>query len=307
MSQSPQRYRIGTNDVKDALLRSGYLLESRIESTLLRNGFYTETNVLYPDPESGKPREIDLYAMTAEKAGPKEYDFIFGVLLIECVNNSQPIAFIVKEPLLPSLQHEEVKLAGIPVKVRAEGGALEPLIDYLGMDKYHHYCKGKIARQYCSFAKKKGTDEWMALHQEEHFDSLQKLPAAVETYIDRYYRSFVPASDEFLNIEFYYPVLVLGGSLLSVQPKKKSVDVGSTNHVQFRRSMLVNREEIDYQIDIVTEKYFPRYLKIVEKELAKTARLMRRRHKPLRKSIDAIAKSAQRFKSAERIRRVLEA
>ena len=98
-----------------------------------------ESNTAYPDPDTGKSRELDLFAITAEQAGPDDYDFIFTVLLIECVNNPQPIAFITKEPIAEFLHLNAVKRSGLPVKVPIEGerDSWESLPDYLDMDKYH--------------------------------------------------------------------------------------------------------------------------------------------------------------------------
>lgn len=200
-------------EAKEALKRSGYLLESRVEKVLSDEGYYVEANAAYPDAETGKSRELDVYAMGATKAGPNEYDYVFNVLLIECVNNPEPIAFITKEPLVGFLHHQEVKLAGLPVKIPSKKprGSWEALPDFLGMDKYHHYCKGRVATQFCSFSRKKKDQEWMASHNPEQFDSFRKLSAAVEYFIDHHYKSWEFGVDEWLNVEFYYPVLLLQG------------------------------------------------------------------------------------------------
>ncbi|MBI3646468.1 MAG: hypothetical protein HY233_10950 [Acidobacteriales bacterium] len=74
--------KISLEETKDALLRSGYLLEHRIEDLLRQKAYYVEANEAYPDPESGKSRELDIYAIGALKAGPEERDYIFPVLLV---------------------------------------------------------------------------------------------------------------------------------------------------------------------------------------------------------------------------------
>src|SRR5690348_2889546 len=89
---------INLAEAKDALIRSGYLLESRVEAVLRDFPYYVQANASYSDPETGKSREYDLYAMGAHKAGPAETDYQFTVLLIECVNNPQPLVLLTKEP-----------------------------------------------------------------------------------------------------------------------------------------------------------------------------------------------------------------
>jgi hypothetical protein len=186
---------ISTAQAKQALLRSGYLLESRLEAVLRnRDNFYlVEANAAVPDPDTHKSRELDLYAMSPFHAGPDETDWVFAVVLIECVNNPQPIALLTKQPQVGFLHHYEVKLAGLPVKIPLEGepDSWQMLADYLQMDKYHHYCKGRVATQFCSFTKKKAEQEWMATHDEAHFDSFRKLCAAVDHFADRHFKSWV--------------------------------------------------------------------------------------------------------------------
>jgi hypothetical protein len=307
----PDRFeKIPIPQLKEALSRSGYLLESRLEAILRAKSYYVEANSAYPDPDTGKSRELDLYAMSALRAGPEEYDYIFAVLLIECINNPQPMAFISKEPQVPFLHHSEAKLSGLPVKIQPKGAASPwiSLADYLEMQEYHHYCEGRIATQFCSFVEKKRQNqrEWMATHDEAHFDAFRKLSAAVDHVVDKHFKSWTFGGRERVNVEFYYPILVVQGDLLDVRPGKRSLRATVTSHIQFRRSAFAGREETTYQIDVVTERVFPRYLEIVGQEMSKTARLLRRRHQVVRKAIDNIVRAAKRLRSPEKIRAAME-
>ncbi|PYJ49393.1 MAG: hypothetical protein DME87_09855 [Verrucomicrobia bacterium] len=166
-----QSEKITRSKITEALLRSGYLLESRVESKLRKQWGYVEANPTYVDPDTGKSREFDLFAMSMQRAGPNQYDFVFAVLLAECINNPQPVVILTKEPLVPFLHHQEVKLAGLPVKVhdKQQQDTWERLSDFLGMEGYHHYCEGRVGTQFCSFAKKKSgrVEEWMMATHEE--------------------------------------------------------------------------------------------------------------------------------------------
>ena len=104
-----QSEKITRSEITEALLRSGYLLESRVESKLRKQWGYVEANPTYVDPDTGKSREFDLFAMSMQRAGPNEYDFVFAVLLAECINNPQPVVILTKEPLVPFLHHQEVQ------------------------------------------------------------------------------------------------------------------------------------------------------------------------------------------------------
>lgn len=90
--------RISRKEAREALLRSSYLLESRLETVLGDNYYYAEANSAFPDPYTKKFRELDQYALTPSRAGPDESDFSWTNLLIECVNNPHLSIF----PLAPT-------------------------------------------------------------------------------------------------------------------------------------------------------------------------------------------------------------
>ncbi|UJS23573.1 hypothetical protein [Thiothrix winogradskyi] len=53
---------ITTDEMYEALSRSGYLLESEVAKKLSEWGFFVETSLVIEDPFSGKSREIDIVA-----------------------------------------------------------------------------------------------------------------------------------------------------------------------------------------------------------------------------------------------------
>jgi len=87
------------------------------------------------------------------------------------------------------LHHQEVKLAGLPVKVhdKQQQDTWERLSDFLGMEGYHHYCEGRVGTQFCSFAKKKSgrVEEWMATHEGAHYDSFRKVCDVVDYQVQK--------------------------------------------------------------------------------------------------------------------------
>jgi hypothetical protein len=302
---------INIPDAKEALLRSGYLLERRLEAALRRKGLYVRANNAYLDKETNKSRELDIYAMAFERLGRgSRAGFVWAVLLIECVNNDQPLAFITKKPHFAPLHQEEIKLAGLPVKI------LDPksktwlaLPSYLDMEEYHHYCKGRVATQFCSFTQKRGGTQWMASHVDLHFDAFRTLAVALEYTKEKFFQcwNFDPRM-EYVNVEFYYPVLVVQGSIMEVLAARKSLVLKEVNHVQYRRSSIWNGEEKEYQIDVVTEKWFPHYLTTVEKELSQTAgRMKQRSRRPtIQNSLEKILSRAKRLRNPQKIREAME-
>ena len=304
----PQDQKITRDQIKGALLRSGYLLETRVE-TELRDGYYVEANASYQDPDTGKSRELDVFAISGQQAGPSDHDYVFPILLIECVNNTQPVALLTKDPMVPFLHQEEIKLSGLPVKVRNGGSSRtwQPLMEYLGAEHWHHYCQGRVATQFCSFVKKRGGErEWMATHEGTHFDAFKKLCDAVDYYRDSHFRSWTFDDEEAVSIQIYYPVVVFQGELLEAVPGKRTVRLRRAPHLQMRRSVATHGLERDYQIDVIQERYLPKYLDLVDEEIAKMTRLMRRRRAIIRKAVDDITRQARRLRSPEKIQSAMD-
>ena len=298
-SRRPQA-KIKKIEARQALLRSGYLLESRIENSLDERGYYVQANSVYTDPVTSKSREIDLFALSARQVW-KEYHFLFPCFVVECVNNPQPIAFITKEPQTPFLFHNDLKMSGLPTKIveTGEEESWEMLSDFLQMEKYHHYCKGRVASQFCSFNKKKGSCEWLASHDERHFDCIKKLCNAVDYFSERHFKDWSFGDEEPVNLQIYYPLIIVQGSLFDARPSKRSVRLYDAKHIQYRQCSVVNGEEVDYQIDIVTEAFFPQYVDKVEDEIVKIARRMQRRKPQIMRSIKAIVDLAKKAKNEE--------
>lgn len=298
--------RISSDEVNDALTRSGYLLENRLEKILRKNGFYVEANSAYLDAESAKSRELDLFAMNGYRVSSYDYELIYSVLLVEAINNPQPIAFITKESQISFLHHEDIKLAGLPVKI-FDNNVDEKWIflpEYIGMSKYHHYCEGRVATQYCSFVQKKnelGKKEWMAFHDEAHFNSFRTLSVAVEYFQDLLYKSWKKGSSA-VNLEFYYPIVVVQGELLEVRPEQEELNVESTSHIQYRRTSVIGSKEIAYQIDVVTEEYFSAFLGTIRSEMEHTGQQLSSDEAKIRASIKKIVAQANQAKSYDEVK-----
>jgi hypothetical protein len=297
---------ISRADAERAILRSGYLIESRLERLLAGQGYYIEANDAYLDPLTGKSREIDLYALTARQV-TNRLDFVFNVLLIECINNPQPFVLLTKRPQIGFLFHEDLRVAGLPVKLVTGNRhrRWEPIQEALKLGKFHHYCAKRVATQFCSFTRKPNQD-WMAQHEGPHFDALQKLCDAVSYVQDRQFKGWQFGSDETINLEFYYPVLVVQGELLEGRPSAKGITLSPARHVPFRRTAIRGSNAETYQIDIVTERHFPRLVHLLNDELETIVRRIKARKKRFLKSVDRIVAKGRRLRSPDTIRKALE-
>jgi hypothetical protein len=299
--------KISTDQIQDALLRSGYLLESRLETVLGESKFYVEANTAYLDPETSKTRELDLYATKAYMVDSYENGFIFSVLLIEAINNPQPIAFITKESQTRFLHHEDIKLAGLPVKIPSKNGGNGWIFlpDFLEMNEYHHCCEGQISTQFCSFTQKKnqkGQKNWMAFHDEIHFNAFQVLSSATEYFEDTHYRSWSRGTRETINIEFYYPIVVLQGELIEIQPSHEAISIEPSDHIQYRRTSIIGRREINYEFDVVTEEYFPELIGTIKSEMEQSVQRLSKKSKRIQVAIKKIIEKAESAKTFDEIK-----
>jgi hypothetical protein len=291
---------ITLEQAKEALRRSGYLLESRVADRLEKIGYYVQTNDAYVDPVTAKSRELDLYAMGANKLSRK-LDYIFPVLVIECVNNPQPLVLLSKDPKIGFLFHEDFKLAGLPAKIRPSITSKEwvTLTDYLHMEKYLHFCSGRVATQFCSFNFTK--DKWIALHESPQFDAFQKLCDATDYYVRTQYLRYTPSIKDSINIEFYYPILIIQGQLIEGRTTGNKLNLRKVNHLCFRRTLIRNGKDETYNIDVVTEGGLPGLVKQIEAEMEKATQQIKRKKAIFAQSIDAIYEQTRRLRSKEKI------
>lgn len=297
--------------MKEAIKKSGYLLEQRVERTLSSSGYYVETNPVFPDTESGKSREFDISAMSAARIYKRGYNFVFPVLICECENNAQPIVFFMKESPVSFLHHYEVKVSGIPAKFWEKDGYIS-FSEFTGMEKFHHYCSGKVSTQYCTFQLKKDKSSWIALHDEEHHNTFSSLIKALDYEITKHFDGWKPPHKlvgEYINIQIYYPFIVLQGGLFSAELGRNGITLKEVKHIQFRKEIFSSRiNEVEtYQIDVVSEEYLRQYLKMIELEIEKTKKIFQRKRKKVLISIEKIVKEARKSKKKiESFREYLE-
>jgi hypothetical protein len=306
--------KITKEQAKDALLRSGYLIESRMETFLRDRKYSVETNVVVPDLLTGKSRELDLNAVKTDSVSIGRSVFVSVCLLIECENNPQPIVFITKEHPRAQVHHFQVKLSGLPTWIPVElagyeGPIKEYLPDFLRMNEYHHYCNMRIATQFCSFTKKKDSKEkegWMAKHMDEHFGSFSKLSMAVDHIAGEFYKSGWNVREPTPVIVFYYPIVVVQGELLEARTHKRSFSLFKSNFIQYRHSTIEEGKEKEYHIDITTERYLPKYLNIVEAELQETKRRLRQKGTKIREAAEYLIRKMRQAKTEQDVRKLLE-
>jgi hypothetical protein len=230
---------ISTEIAVDALRRSGYLLETRIARTLDQFASHLFANVVFADPETGQPRELDAYCYRAETGNRYEHFTAYAHVLIVCINNPQPIAFF----------SSGLNNRAYPVTAaRPLWLGLYPIEQTIRLEDFHHGFRQDLANNYCTFVEKKSRG-WMATHADEQhreFSTLATLAQLTKEKQLQVLEDYSRPQDavQFCGVELIYPVLVAEGLLFDVR-----------RHCP---------------IDVVTERFLPRFLRMIEMECRRT-------------------------------------
>ena len=287
--------------MKDVIARSGYLLEKRVATLLRKSGYKVDSNRGFVDSETSKSREYDVYAYKEIEVYGAGSNGVYPTLICECKNNPFPVVFFAQEEETFKPLQDEVRSSGIPCKIWKHNKYIS-IQELTGVLTFHHYCAPKVpvATQYCNFAKKKDDSEWEALHSDESNDIFRTLAKTLEQEINADFNNmkqwFVPEEmeKEFIDLSFYYPVLILQGDIYSAHIGEgeghNSLNFKKCNHVQYNPEFysIDDNEVISYHIDIITEKFLPDYIKLVEAEMSTIKSVLQQQKQSVLRSIDKI-------------------
>lgn len=294
---------IGVAVMRDAILRSGYLLERRVAAVLAKAGYKAVTNRGFTDPETGKSREYDVYGYKDIAVYGTGSHGIFPTLVCECKNNPQPVVFFVKEKGAFEPLIDEVRVSGMPAKIWQRDRYVS-VQEFTGVEGFHHYCRPEVpvASQYCTFQLKKDRDRlsWMAHHTDEQRDTFTSLIKALEFEINEDFKNWSMEDDtkkEFVDLSFYYPLVIFGGDIYSAHIEDE-LSLEKREHVQLNIEFFsfYDNDVISYHMDVISEKYLPSYLNVVDREMLRVKRMLQRQKQEVLLSIDKIAQDCKALK-----------
>ena len=256
---------ISKSEIKTALLNSGYLLEDRINRVLNKKGWHTIPNTRFIDAKTQTEREIDVMALKNINDNTVNLDSIQSSLLIECMNNKEPIAFF------ENLEKQPNRIAALNYNVFNSyfGNILS-----FAQRNLNDQTKFTYSSQYCGFQKiqkliKEFNNGWIASHPADKHNSLDSLFQFIK-YHQKEFENF-ENSGNFISGFYYRAVIILQGELLSVK-QKEDVEIDTVNHIKYQIPKTENNGRY-FVIDVITEKYFSDYLKLTEMEDAEIAKM----------------------------------
>jgi hypothetical protein len=254
---------IKKEEIKSALQRSGYLMECRVADWLSYNSYEVYSNIAFPDPFTEKTREIDLLAeLFPGNLEPKINAGFIERLVIETINNPIPIAFFqnkgfgLGDTILTKLKY---------VTTPKDENDKDHFLQHIEIDKYHHLKNGHFSTQYCSFQEKKGKkNEWMAFHPDDLYQTFLKL-YYYPRYITEQFKELL-TDDDWLRLFIYQPVLILQGEMYLVDVDGRNYELHKSDYVKFDFSQYYKDVSDSIVIDIITERYLPKYIAMIQKE-----------------------------------------
>lgn len=276
---------ISMEQMLDALNRSGYLLENRVEHLFGGRGYHIHNSNYFVDESTNKMREIDLIAETSETALSSVKQAANGTftfkLICECENNPQPVVFFQTDAKYANGDDGLVSLSNPDPIIPIESSPDErnrwgdSFFSSPNDFENHHFFNSLMTTQYCSFVpkdKNKLDAGWVAKHLEDQHDTLHNLLKGVvfarakdekniDAYPERYYG--------FYQAILYYPLLILQDHLYLAQVSEGKVDLKQCDHIVYWRNHKLEKSENFIAIDVITESYLPKYLQMVEDEVEK--------------------------------------
>lgn len=79
------------------------------------------------------------------------------------------------------------------------------------------------------------------------------------------------------QLAFFFPVLVVQGTILEVRSDGQRIDLVATDRVAYHHAAIVGKADSRCHIDVVTERYFPTLLSQIESDMALVAGRLRGR------------------------------
>lgn len=273
-------FKINKRTIKSIIEKSGYLLEQRICPLIEKRKFYVEPNEQFQDQDTGKSREIDIYAQTIKPLYREDYlsDIFNIILLIECKTNSTPLVFFTQKNPIPEsiIGMGNIQIGGYPngIYEKKYKDAIK-IEDYFHFEKFHHNYKVKrIAKQFCKLTAKiinKGSRkekiEWGTSH-EGIYNSIESLVKATKYYVDNQREEITlnRNTKDAINLAMICPILLFSGPLYECRIQNKGYKIIEANHLVLYKSVRSKTLKGTYHVDVIKEDYLNSFLRIIEKE-----------------------------------------
>ena len=218
------------DDIKSALVKSGYLLEQRICQPIASKGYTLYPNDQYEDDETGKSREIDLVAEKTYIIQGSKTVIISSHLVIEAKTNSYPVVLFLNEkgfsdPWIPYVNYPtSIKFTSKTADRHTEISGKGPFAFYLGVFGFNEiFSNYKAAFQYGLLKPEKSRNntavQWSVKH-EDLYDSFTGIVKAMHFHKRACYNTALRFAkhykrNELIVCDFIYPLVIFSGDIFT--------------------------------------------------------------------------------------------
>lgn len=245
-------------------MKTGFPVELEILSFLNSRNWFPTPHEYYFDYDENKAREIDIRASRYRRKSAPNFNLL-TFLAIEC-KKSETDAWIF---FSTKLRGHFVCQGQYADYLRSQNVSKSfSLILHL-LSHLPHYRRSTllaIAYTQVKLRKKSGRDGKL---KDKAFEAINQVTKYVSYEIKSYLDAYRKERFEPNSCVFFFPIIVFDGKLYKVRQMSGAMSLRRTKHVvltAFYRSRYSVRRDPFY-IDIVTRKYFPTYLSIIEKEI----------------------------------------
>lgn len=244
--------------MKEAVLRSGYLIERRVSKHFQSSEYSVILNQIIIDPISDKPREVDFVAIHSTYNTPTK-DIKGYEIICECENNPDPIVFFPQEYKLHRYLNE-LRYYGL--------NGLRHILKKKNHRDRFEFLKPIVSSQYCTFKEVKDpknpkNKKWIAYHSDQAHGTFDKLKKSVQHRRKTFGKNL---ETEKLHCRVFYPILVLN-DYIYIWDETEENNLKPVNHVKLivqDFNKFTNFYEHFY-IDVIKESFVEKFLE--EKQL----------------------------------------
>lgn len=255
-------------EIVQAIERSGFLMEQRVASSFESLGFNVQTGYPFEDPEEGKSREIDVWAVMRGTRDEARKVCVWLEMICECKNNENPFVFL-RRPKghLDNLYFDPCQYV-LPFSLYqaptedGHGTREQSGFRLFGFHEFHYWYRDSTrATQFCKILRK--GDGWEA-NQGGIYDAIF-YPLAKAATARRVDRSLYSPRDpsEWKNIYLLFPVVVVNGKIYQIDSTLSVPEPLEVGHVSFVRSLTSKRVKGQFMIDFVTQAELGTYVKSI--------------------------------------------
>lgn len=276
------------DDIRDAIDRSGYVLELRICPVFEDYGFHVESSAQFEDQDTGKSRELDLHAWHWDFHNDRDHptipnfvlsDHINTDIVVECKNTTAPWVLFTKKERHPNIG--TLLLGGNPAMLKEFdedfGEEIElPLDQEFGLENFHQnwnveYQAHKFARleskTHNRGSKSNEKVDWRLSHTGMN-DAIEKVCKACQAIMETRKKEAETEEHGISEYSFHviYPLVVFSGDLYECRVTKGSYELIRQNHIQLNWNIESSQFRQDYRIHIVHESALGEFLERVQKD-----------------------------------------